>query len=319
METAAGTTRGNAMGEWKLRRGRALRLCATAAVLSGFTAAGAAPGALPRPPAPAEVIDPAAAASPPHLPDLVALPAWDVYLDADDPADTFTDDLVAHVTRHDVPTRAALRFGAAIVNRGAHSLELVALPRPAAPGQPASAELSQCVQFAGPRVLGAPRLCTGTAPVGTARFHQLHGHVHLEGFLRYRLLRDRGGRPDTSAQGVVARGQKNAFCLRDNMYEDPQPRLDTGWYRDCRVTWPYAPASAPRHGISPGWGNADGSGMPGQYLRVGKLADGLYWLEVTVNPPEIRAVAEVREANGANNTSYRRINVSRGGTVATAL
>lgn len=305
---------------------RAARLCVAVVVLGGVSVAGAAPGgvplplpAAPRPPTQAELFDPAAPGPAPHVPDLVVLPAWDVYLDSDDPAETMTDDLVAHVTAHDVPARAALRFGTVIMNRGPYSLELVAVPRPAPPGQASVVELSQCVGFTGPRLLGAPRACTKILPVGVTRWHQLHGHVHLEGFLRYRLLRDLRGRPDTSPQGTVASGQKNAFCLRDSVYDDHVPRLDTGWYRDCRATWPYVPASSPRQGVSPGWGNGDASGIPGQYLRVGKLTDGLYWLEVTVNAPEIRGMVDIREVTRANNTSYRKIRVSQGGTIATAL
>lgn len=275
---------------------------------------------LPAPPQslPSLSVEPPESTEGAQLPDLVPLPAWGVYMDESISAVAVGDQALATAQRRDpyAGSRRALRFGTTIANRGRHSLEIVGVPTPTGnAGEPIRIEASQCVRFAGPRVEGAERICQEYAQVGSLSLHPQHGHFHIDGFAQYRLLKDRGGKPDDSPSGVLTRSGKVGFCMGDTDWLGGGALVvDTGWYRECRHTTPNIPVTA-RQGVSPHWGDSYGPDLPGQFLLADKLPDGFYWIAITVNSGGPGAVA-IHETNRANNTSYRRIQVTkRGGWV----
>lgn len=257
-----------------------------------------------------------------HLPDLVPLPAWDVYADSSVIATTVGDVVLDTVQGRDsfAGGQKAIRFGTTIANRGRHSLEVVGVPAPTGDREePARVAASQCVRFAGPRVAGGARVCQEYKPVGALVLHAQHGHFHIDGFAEYRLLKDRGGKPDTSPAGVVARSEKVGFCMGDTDWLGSKPLLvDTGWYRECRHTAPHVPVTF-RQGVSPQWGDSYGSGLVGQHLVVEKVPDGVYWIAITVNPGNSPGAVKLYETTLANNTSYRKVELSKNGTFAKSL
>lgn len=257
-----------------------------------------------------------------HLPDLAPLPAWAVMVDESIASTTVGDSALARLEGRDPfeGSRRALRFGVTIANRGLHSIEVVGVPEPQADGEErVRVNAMQCVRFAGPRVAGGGRACQEYAPVGSLSFHAQHGHFHFDGLARYRLLRDRGGRPDTSASGVVARSEKVGFCMGDTDWLGQEPILvDTGWYRECRHTTPHVPITF-RQGISPSWGDSYGPSLAGQHLRIDGLADGFYWIEVAVNPGNAAGQPPLLETTRANNVSYRKVRLYADGTLVDEL
>lgn len=250
----------------------------------------------------------------PHLPDLVPMPAWDVYLDESEIGSTVGDFALDTATGAPPPvSRKAIRFGATIANRGRHSLEVVGIPQPTGDQEdPVRVDARQCVRMAGPRVAGSERTCVEYRQVGSLVFHLQHGHFHIDGFAQYRLLRDAGGRPDE--RQVVSRSEKVGFCMGDTDWlSSGEMVADSGWYRECRHTAPHVPVTA-RQGVSPGWGDSYGSGLPGQHLVVEGVPDGVYWIAITVNPPNLPGAVSLFETNRANNTSYRKVQLLKGGT-----
>jgi hypothetical protein len=102
-------------------------------------------------------------------------------------------------------------------------------------------------------------------------FHLEHGHWHVDGFARYRLLRIRDGE-------IVAARSKVSFCAVDSL--QVRPRLPgspgTRGYGSCEKD--------ATQGISVGWADLYGASLPGQSLRVTGVPAGRYCLEVFSDP-----------------------------------
>lgn len=258
-----------------------------------------------------------------YLPDLAVLPAADIYLATEMPDMPSAADYLPSVVTGEpfgAGAKPAVRFGVTIANLGRHSLELIGRSAPAPDSEDRlRVEALQCITFGGPRVAGAERACTRYVPIGSMSFHAQHGHLHIDGLARYRLLRDRGGRPDTGPGGTVSTAEKVGFCLGDLAWLGSRRlAVDEGWYRECRHTTPHVPVTA-RQGISPSWGDTYGPGLPGQHLLLNGAPDGVYWIEVVVNPADRARTIDIHEATRANNVSYRKIRISRSGTVAEGI
>jgi hypothetical protein len=67
----------------------------------------------------------------------------------------------------------------------------------------------------------------------------------------------------------------------------------------------YNSVSLPLLGISIGWADVYGAGLPGQWVPATELADGEYWLEVVVDPYD-----RIEEANEANNVTRILVNLA---------
>lgn len=282
------------------------------ALVEGLIGAPADPDAWYIPPVEAPTVD-----AGPHLPDLVPLPAWAVYVDETNVATTAGDFAFATVTGEDpfAGSKKALRFGVTIANRGHHSLEVVGTPQPTGDQEdPVRVDARQCVRFAGARLAGGERTCVEYKPVGSLMFHVQHGHFHIDGFAQYRLLRDAGGRPDEGPGGLLTQSEKVGFCMGDTDWlGEGALVVDSGWYRECRHTAPHVPVTL-RQGVSPAWGDSYGPDLPGQHLVIEDLADGVYWIAVTVNPANVPGAVSLFETNRANNVSYRKVELLKGGT-----
>jgi hypothetical protein len=88
-----------------------------------------------------------------------------------------------------------------------------------------------------------------------------HMHHHVAGYASYEL-RD-------ASSGVVMGGHKQAFCLEDD--EQVEPLGPTHGYH-CNV-----------QGISPGWADVYGNGLPCQWLDITDVAPGTYTLHVAID------------------------------------
>jgi hypothetical protein len=125
-------------------------------------------------------------------------------------------------------------------------------------------------------------------------YSQCHGHYHFRGYAQYRLL-------DAQGTAVVV-GRKQAFCLLD---------------LERQTTFPlggiFPQYTCADQGISVGWADIYGNGLPCQYLDVTDVPPGTYTLEVTVNPERI-----IPELDYSNNTSRVTVMINGVSTDPTA-
>lgn len=110
-------------------------------------------------------------------------------------------------------------------------------------------------------------------------WHECHGHWHLAGFARARLMQDyTGGSPVARAQSL-----KVSFCLRDDKCanaaaaESAVLRHGVGWSGKRRY-------DCESHGISAGCSDVYDMHLDCQWIDVTDVPPGRYVLEVTVNP-----------------------------------
>lgn len=88
-----------------------------------------------------------------------------------------------------------------------------------------------------------------------------HMHHHVAGYASYEL-RD--------ASGVVATGRKQGFCLEDDEQVTP---LGPSHGYNCTF-----------QGISPGWADVYGNGLPCQWIDITDVPSGAYSLRVVIDP-----------------------------------
>jgi hypothetical protein len=98
-----------------------------------------------------------------------------------------------------------------------------------------------------------------------------HGHSHLIGFARYRLLHDDG-------TAEAAEGHKQSFCLFDTTQVTPgaaPPRFTCGF-----------------QGMSAGWADTYGAGLDCQWIDITGVAPGRYFVEVAINAERVIAESD---------------------------
>jgi Lysyl oxidase len=253
-----------------MRNRTSIALLTVLLVLAG--SATAAP-ALTEPPAPLDL-----------APDLRALPATDLSLQLSEEG------------------RRVLRLTTEVANLGSGPLEL----RPAVAdcdtdGDPRNDRLAyqRVFEDANSNHFFEPRTDTGFRDLvaGCMRFHPAHDHWHFRGFASYFLVSEANGR-------IVSSTSKVSFCAIDT---DPRWRSLAGFrplgaYTQCGSSRP--------QGLSVGWGDIYGAGLPGQALDVTRVGRGRYCL-VTVADPQGRML----ETNEGNNAVGTVILLRRGGRV----
>ena len=202
------------------------------------------------------------------LPDLVALPPWNV-----------------EAVRRG--RRDYLSFASTPWNAGPAPLVVEGFRRPAE----AVMDGYQYFYDAG----GAP---VGRAPVGALEFDARPGHAHWHflQFVRYALL-------DESRQAVV-RSRKQAFCLAPTDAIDlTGPGAEWTPWDSGLATMCGAPRSIwVRETLFAGWGDTYHQGTPGQAIDVTTVRNGRYWLSVEVNP-----LGALKERSTANNVELRLV------------
>jgi hypothetical protein len=209
---------------------------------------------------------PTVAAGARGLPDLIALPAWNLTARVDEQTG-----------------RDQLDFAATIWNGGEGPLVVEGFRRP-------GADLMEAFQYFydnGRRV--------GREQVGTFEFDRRdgHDHWHFTDFARYRLL-DR-------SKNVVVRSQKEAFCLAAT---DPVDlTLPTAQWApdatDLHTACGRAESIWIREVLDVGWGDTYIQTLPGQSFDITDVPNGIYLVEVTTNPER-----NLKERSTANNTAH---------------
>lgn len=110
---------------------------------------------------------------------------------------------------------------------------------------------------------------------GIYEWSACHGHHHMTGYADYKLV---GG------GGVVASGHKQAFCLMDIKHIDGSSIPGFGYH--CG-----------NQGISRGWEDVYGAGLPCQWVDITDVPPGTYTLQISINDQK-----QIEEMNYENNS-----------------
>jgi hypothetical protein len=166
--------------------------------------------------------------------------------------------------------------------------------------------------------IGGPvsQLIDGSRPVpaGRYQFHSKHGHIHYRSFARYDLYRVRDG----ERVGDPLESRKSDFCMIDvdDLWFGLQgngPR--TRHFPQCNA---YQQISAEQitqvQGIDRGWADVYTWDLPGQYIDVTGLPNGVYDVVNIVNP--LHVLTEMDDSP-ASNEAFTRICLTA--TTATEL
>jgi hypothetical protein len=142
-------------------------------------------------------------------------------------------------------------------------------------------------------------------PAGRMIYHSSHGHFHLDGYARYRLLTNVNGEAGPVAMrsnfdNSEAVGDKIGFCLIDLVNSFTLPNGSSS------STLPgYSYGGRPNtgcgflQGINVGRADVYNSIYDGQWIDVTGVPNGSYFLEVTIDALDV-----VQESNDANNTVF---------------
>jgi hypothetical protein len=140
----------------------------------------------------------------------------------------------------------------------------------------------------------------------TYEFHAAHAHFHYVGFSQASLWQTdaSGGRIGTAPLRI---GRKAGFCLIDSEWRGAGPApaatyVETG----CKVPEAGPPPEYVQ-GISPGWADLYSALTEGQFVEITGLPDGLYRLEISLDPDRT-----LREVSRVNNRSAVTIELCAG-------
>jgi hypothetical protein len=121
-------------------------------------------------------------------------------------------------------------------------------------------------------------------PLLTAiEYHPEHGHWHLQTFARYELWSTTA---DGGLKDLVEVSGKVSYCLMD-VDRGRAGSAERRGYQSCGPT---------KQGISAGWIDTYRSHIPGQFVSLSDLPNGLYALRSVVDPED-----HIRESNEDNN------------------
>lgn len=112
-----------------------------------------------------------------------------------------------------------------------------------------------------------------------SEFHPTHAHFHFESFYKTSLWKYSNGA--RAGRKPVTSGTKSGFCP-----EDSGGGSGEGTY-GCLTDYRMGPAGPEQVvGISAGWYDTYRVHLPDQYLEITGVADGLYLLEVELDPDD---------------------------------
>lgn len=201
------------------------------------------------------------------LPDLIALPAFGIFV-------------------REGRARTRLTFGANAWVAGASSLVVEGFRRSDEPVMDAYQYF-----YDGDEVIGR-------APVGEFGYDTRDGHTHwhFQQFARYSLL--------DATQTEVVLSKKEAFCLAPTDAIDlTLPGADWSPGRDGFGTQCGSESALWIREVLPlGWGDTYYQGVPGQSFNITDLPNGTYYLKVEANP-----LGSLYEQTAENNASLREI------------
>ncbi|MGH3039168.1 MAG: lysyl oxidase family protein [Gaiellaceae bacterium] len=212
-----------------------------------------------------DVMDP----DPATLPDLVALPLWEM--------------AAFHRKSGDF-----LAFAATPWNAGPAPLVVEGFRRPAE-------ELMDAYQY----FRDADGNVVGRAPVGDMRFHAhpAHDHWHFLQFARFTL--------HDAADMEVVRSRKQAYCLAPTDAIDlTVERASWGEGADLSTSCGDRSALWVREVLQTGWGDTYFQFMPGQSFNITNLPNGWYYARVHVNP-----LGSLYETDLSNNVESRLLHL----------
>jgi hypothetical protein len=129
-----------------------------------------------------------------------------------------------------------------------------------------------------------------------------HEHWHFEDFVQYSLL--------DASQAEVVRSHKNGFCLANTDAVDyTVPNADWNPYNtDLTTSCGDLSSLAVREVLLTGSGDTYYQSQPGQSFSVKNLPNGVYYVQIKVNPN-----GNMWEADDTNNISLRKIKLTGSG------
>ncbi len=205
------------------------------------------------------------------LPDLAALPAWNMY--------------ARHRGRKDL-----LSFASTLVNSGPAPLVVEGFRR-------ADQDTMDAYQY----FHNSADEVVGRASAGTIDFDTRHGHHHwhFRQFVSYTLL-------DASGQNVV-RSMKQSFCLAPT---DPFDLTAPGaewspWEVGLQSACGGPEALWIREHLDAGWGDTYFQNVAGQAFNITRVPNGWYYVRVKVNP-----IGALHETTSANNSQMRLVRLT---------
>ncbi|MGW4204943.1 lysyl oxidase family protein [Streptomyces sp. NPDC004726] len=206
-------------------------------------------------------------------PDLRALPAWDIFIDAG--------------RGGEAPGRDHLAFGSTTWNAGPAPLVVDGFRKP-------GKDLMDAYQY----FYDAKGKQVGYAPSGTMEWDPREGHLHwhFTDFAAYRLLK--------ADKKAVVRSDKEAFCLVNTDAVDYTVK-NANWHpgsTDLGSACGERNALSVRQSLDVGSGDTYFGFLPGQSFDVTDVPNGTYWIQVVANPEK-----RLHESNLNNNTSLRKV------------
>jgi hypothetical protein len=220
------------------------------------------PSATPYPAVP-DVTDPAAGS----LPDLYALPAWNMR--------------VYHRKARDL-----LAFNATEWNQGPGTFAIEGFRGPDEPAMDAYQYFL---------VDGQP---VGRAQIGQLEFHSGggHDHWHFEEFTEYSLL-------DSTRTEVTVSGKQSWCLVNTDAIDLTVPNANwLGWAQDLHTSCGGPGALWIREVLDVGWGDTYAQSVSGQAFDITDLPNGAYYIRVRVNP-----TGSIHEVTLDNNVEDRLI------------
>lgn len=216
---------------------------------------------------------------PSTLPDLVALPAWSVFVDRRQGGDY-------------------LSFAANVWTAGASPLVVEGFRRQ-------NSDVMDAYQY-----FYKDDAPVGRASAGTLEFDNRRGHTHwhFQQFAAYRLL--------NADQSEAVRSKKEAFCLAPT---DPIDLSLPGaeWAPETGLSTACGTANSIwiREILPLGWGDTYYQGLPGQSFDITDLPNGTYYIEVQANPSgslkeqDLTNNSELREVILKGKPGHRKVEV----------
>ncbi len=130
-----------------------------------------------------------------------------------------------------------------------------------------------------------------------------HNHWHVEGLQLWQLSFER---TIDQPSDVLRTGKKIGFCFWDN-YQLPGAGENLYHPSTTSACLETESGTVPM-GLSVGWGDTYPANIAFQYIDIGGLPNGDYWLTVTADPD-----GEFLEDNESNNVTQVKIRISRKG------